>query len=69
MKKLIAIAALGAILLAAGPAVFAGEQEGPVFEPRPIPPYSTYSAESAQATQILSPGDQVREPLNPDVRG
>jgi len=66
MKRLIAIAALGAILFSVGPVVFAGEQEGPVFEPRPVPQYKT---ETAQGSQIFSPGDETREPLNPDVRG
>jgi len=66
MKRLIAIAALGAILFSAGPVAFAGEQEGPVFEPRPVPPHQTAPT---QGTQIFSPGDETREPLNPDVRG
>ncbi len=65
MKKLIAIAALG-VLVSMAPVAFAGEQEGPVFEPRPVPPYST---QPAQGTQILSPGDAGWEPLNLDVRG
>lgn len=66
MKKLIAVAALGTILFSVSPAVFAGaDQEGPVFEPRPVPPYS----QTLQGTQILSPGDPGWEPLNPDIRG
>ncbi len=66
MKKLVAIAALGAILFSVSPAVFAGEQEGPVFEPRPVPPYSQ---SLAQGTQFLSPGEEGWQPLNPDIRG
>lgn len=66
MKKLIVIAALGAILLfSMSPVVFAGDQEGPVFEPRPVPPYSQALV---QGTQIFSPGEEG-QPLNLDIRG
>lgn len=67
MKKLIAVAALGAILFSISPAVFAGaDQEGPVFEPRPVPP----SVQTlGQGTQDLSSDEETYRPLNPDVRG
>ncbi len=64
MKKLIAVGALGAILFSVSP-VFAGEQEGPVFEPQPVPP----SVQPLQGTPIYSPGGPAHEPLNPDIRG
>ncbi|HET8680115.1 MAG TPA: hypothetical protein VFM39_08325 [bacterium] len=65
MKKLIAVAALGAILFSVSPAVFAGEQEGPVFEPQPVPP----SVQPLQGTQNYSSGEDTWQPLNPDIRG
>jgi len=64
MKTLIATAALAAILFTVGQVAFAGEQDGPVFDPRPAPTYQT-----EQATQILSSGDEEQRPLHPDVRG